>query len=921
MNKTSFDFIKYTTKKIKYGDFNGPDSSLGLDEQIDYLKKYKNVFLSSNNIDFNSKIISDSEVNSVADKIQKEENLFRNRQYLKLGKVSLVDANKFKYLHLYGNKTEIKNNRVLLIDTNQYPAPSLDLFTPFDLKNIYLSIKIDRSYITPLRGDIETTMMGKYIELRNNISDIGRIQIYSDGSLVLRILEDDIYHYTNILIGKIDLTKQINIKIKSNKGGYFLNINGLSAELKTSLKINYLLFSGGQYPSGSVKFRFIKIIDFNNNLIDAFTPNDKLKIVNMGDRYLPVSCGGYKNHNLSILYSSTFVLKSNKRIYIHLSSLNPGGEVYINDKLVFQTLTFLTNEIDISNFTKCGVNKIKIIAYPRSPENIISWHRNKDPYFASYIDEVFIEERKDISFENINLFTLTCRPIKAKSVISIKSNCKKNVEIKILIDEKIYDQKSLHLISGLNQITLTTVFPNLNLWSNDNPNLYNVKFVIKSDNLVYDEYIIKYGFRTITQRNGKLIFNNAEFVMKGALLMQYLPPYEDIVINHVCPTDKQIILQFLIAKKMNSNTVRMHVLGYGNNEKRYARIADYLGINIIWTTSYIDSLSTLIYHKKWPQKKYYIEQIKNVINNPSIIAYEGLNEMALTVNDISLMYKEFVSSIKKIDNSRLLCPISHLYYGGDSYQRGSNCGYIQDDGLKDQFFNEVRVCNQWNDKLVIRSAHTYNWLLGYGTNWKQLREQSWSGQKSLLESKKHAYAITEFAVIGRINPKFNDKSYEYSNEYDLNYDFSNDYSLSQTYQLLAAKYDCIKMLSLKADGLLWCSLISGANDGSYLKPIVDFNLYPKYAFEGLKECYSSLFVADNTTDIVWDKMHIIKPTLFGLPDYKKHDVSVEIYDEYNNLIDKKIVKNIIFNKRNKQVCEIKPNISKDGYYKILYRYN
>ena len=75
--------------------------------------------------------------------------------------------------------------------------------------------------------------------------------------------------------------------------------------------------------------------------------------------------------------------------------------------------------------------------------------------------------------------------------------------------------------------------------------------------------------------------------------MQFLPPYKEVPLNHVLPSNTQIIHQVLCAKKMGGNAIRMHQLGYGTNEKRFADACNRLGIMVCWTTRLLDALEIL----------------------------------------------------------------------------------------------------------------------------------------------------------------------------------------------------------------------------------------------------------------------------------------------------------------------------------------
>ena len=396
--------------------------------------------------------------------------------------------------------------------------------------------------------------------------------------------------------------------------------------------------------------------------------------------------------------------------------------------------------------------------------------------------------------------------------------------------------------------------------------------------------------------------------------MQFLPPYDETPINHIFPSDEQIAWQALLAKNMNCNTVRMHQLGYGTNDARFARIFDKLGLLCIWTTRLIDSLSTVLWNKIWKQSGCYEEQMKEVINHPSICVWEGINEISMSLKDIDHAYKEFVTAVKKVDKTRLICPVSNVYYDD----------YYSDDGNYNKKGERVCAAKEWNDSLVIRSDHPYVDYLGYGFSWSRLRNQQFAEQANLLSSKKHAYIMSEYAVIGRQDPRtaeakkyINEKSYEVSNEYDLGYMFDDRWQLSQAYQALAAEVTTKKVLSLGVDGVLWCSLNGGANDASYMKPPIDFYGYPKPAFFALKNYFNDLVCFANDIETVWGSNYVLHPVVTGGSENKYISVNISVKDLSGNVVAARSYENVWFADKKVELSPCRFDL-KNGYYTVEY---
>ncbi len=919
--KEFIELIRYK-ESAKSSGLNGKDTALSIEEQLEYIEKFTEYCVAEHGDELNVHVVEDEECLEALKQVQTPVNAFRNQRYISSVNASLLNKQAYKHLRLYSNKAFVKENTILLASgDNCPPMACATVMIGEGITSSILLFKCAKEFETFLRGGIDTTVTGKIIEFRRGMYEITKLQLYSDGQVCVRVNTPDKYHQKNIVIGRFDFGKENKIELSFDGKGFSVSLNGAEAQRfcgQYEEQPDNLFLGNGMYTHGD--FEIAPRLFTEKGEVAVFEENDEpMKEAFLGEKTLPFCVGAFENRDKTLKIQKSFTYANNgKTPFLRISTIDPCGEVWLNGKLLVKTKDFMPICEDISAFVQEGENTLEVFVEPRAPENLCTWHRCDDPYFGWFVGEIFIEERGEMFIDRVKIDTIQTAPITFEN--KVKLNKKANgLSLFVYVDDRLVAKGNAEGES----VNLCATFDG-QPWTTESPTLYTVKYQLKKDGVIVDEYLVKTGFRTLTQVDGKILLNGQDFIMKGALLMQYLPPYEEIPLNHVCPTDVQIMKQALIAKKMNANTVRMHHLGYGTNDERFARIFDAVGLTVIWTTRLIDSVFETIWDGKWYQKEMYQAQMLDVINNPSIVMWEGANEQYYYRKDIDNIYRQFVSAVREIDETRLICPVSHLYYGNDSYDKG--CQYYQDNGKEDEFFRPVEACKEWNDALVVRSAHTYTWLLGYGENWDRLENQDWSGQANLLESNEHSYLITEYAVIGRQNPNvpeakeyFNDKSYEYGDESVIGYDFTGDrWLLSQGYQAIAAKYCSKKMLSLGADGLLWCCLTGGANDGSYLKPIVDFYGYPKLAFYALREAFQEGICFQNDVDVLWGKGHKLKPLIVCTPDGKAHSIQTEIYDEKGKVVFSKKWERIIFTRRRIDLPEEEISLQEDGYYKIKF---
>ena len=205
--------------------------------------------------------------------------------------------------------------------------------------------------------------------------------------------------------------------------------------------------------------------------------------------------------------------------------------------------------------------------------------------------------------------------------------------------------------------------------------------------------------------------------------------------------------------------------------------------------------------------------------------------------------------------------------------------------------------------------------------WKKFVDQAWRSQPALFESRDHAYIISEYAIIGRACPyTLESKKYYNPNSYELGNEFASlgfwlsdeEYELSQAHQALCAAYANKKMRILDVDGMLWC-LQSGANDGSYLKPIIDFHGYAKFAFYILKDYYRDNYCVLDCDGPFWNKQSVIKPVLISKEG--KYNVVVTVINEREEIVQEETY----YVETNTWQTKLKPialQIEKVGYYRI-----
>ncbi len=916
---------KFSCDKL---DFYGEFSPLDTAGRKEYLKKYSDMYKAKYGEDFAYKKVCTEEE---ARKSEKElfpdsgESFTAYRRTL---------PNKFVGWSLYTPRADIKDETVVLSDNRRFPLPAAKYEFDYTIKKIIFSLNIGCEYQREMAEAVGPVATGRYVEFRRGCKEIFTLIITPDGTVSQKDGSREFYHYDFKTLGKIHFGKWCDFEISFGGEKCKLHFGGESFELNyTNREVpDTLYLGGGMQPVDTWRFKCRECFDADGCRKDLFIPERREAEEDepIGNVTLPFALATEKNKDKALVLKRKFNIAGGKCTYISLESLDPCGEVYINGSLAAKTDTFESISADITELVNIGENELEILVFPRAPEVLYPWHKHFDYYNAWFCLGVKISESECRIEEPIKLitdkvsdtavdFTVSLNAAESLSLsaspsydISIKKSFPESGEYKLIGSGCLADGKFEESFS----------LP-LEAWEINSAKLYTVRVRLYSEGREIWQGEAETGFRTIAQKDGEILLNGKKIILKGALNMQFLPPYEEVPKNHLCPETWQMIQQAESIKLLGGNCIRMHQLGYGTNDSRWTRILDRLGVLSIWTTRLIDSLENLKWRGAWQQKAAFTKQLNNVINSPSIIMWEGSNEAYADLATVDKMYDEFCDAVYNADKTRLICPVSHLYYGGGLYAVRHDA-YYNDAGTLNESAEARESSYGWRDRNVVRSAHTYSLLLGYGEPWRQMSEQKWIWQDELFSSKEHAYIVSEFAVIGRQNPNteeaklfINKASYELPDEMAaFGFIFSDDeWELSQAYQALAAELSIRQLYRYGADGIIWCCLWGGANNASYLKPIIDFYGYKKQAFYVMAERFAPIVAFSDKPATLICEAYSFTPMLIDTEGGGTKRLSVEILSEDGRRV---LRKDFTVNGE-KSICpEITVPHLADGYYKIRY---
>lgn len=927
MKKTiTNDLLFYTADSEPKRNFCGNDS-LSMPERWDYLKHYSKFYAKwYSDPDFNQKAASDKDAKLLADTLKDTDTAARKTVRIeKMNAYLEKTSGEYKNLRLYEGAYVNGNEIILPREKRPGSAAKIDV-SPSESISLSFEIFIPDTFRGISEKDTFPGSCGKVISVRSKTLDAVKIKFFASGAI--RAFSGNMWAPKLIDLGTVRFGEYNSVNIEYSSGEASITVNGRTEEniRLSGGTVDNIFFESGMLPQSffSIKNIIINGADFEFKKDEHYSETEKI-----GEVTMPYAVGTYDNRDKALYLEAPFNYYESDEAYLTVETIDPSGEVWLNGALLYKTDSFDRIKINITEKLEKGKNILKIKVNPRAPEVNYYWHRHSDCYDGWYAGEVKLEFLNSCHVENMRIVSESVDGT-VKARIKTEFNKRFNGTVKYTM-KKIFPEEGAEVLLGCsyahgeeNELEIEGSY---DVWSPDTPNLYAVRASLFGANgEIIDDYVSETGFRTIEQKDGSVFLNGNKTVLMGALLMQFLPPYNLTPVNHRCPSNQQFAWELLMLKNMNGNILRLHMLGCGSNEDRLARLADRAGVMLIWTTRYIDSIEGMAHEGPWREREEYVEQAKAVINHPSIVMWEGSNEFHPTVlSVVDRIYDEYVSAIRSFDDTRLICPVSHLYYGGGIYDMG--CVYYDDAGEHDQDNNPARSSFGWRDSLVVRSCHPYVLLCGYGTSWENMRNQNWKNQRELFESKSHAYMSTEFAITSlenRETPQAIEKGFvpSYERGGDAGYVGrafeESEWRESQAMAALCAFNSAKLSRILGSDGLLWCCLSSGANDGSYMKPPIDFFGYKKAAFYALRSAYEKTFAAKEDINIQTGKDDLITPVILNCENSSYVRVTAEILSESGEVTFKKVYENIEIKDTDFKTYlkPFKPSFNGRGYYTL-----
>ena len=331
-----------------------------------------------------------------------------------------------------------------------------------------------------------------------------------------------------------------------------------------------------------------------------------------------------------------FNIDPNKLNHLYIGASNFSTKIFLNGERVGQFNSGYTAfNFDISDYLINGENVllVQINAY-LSEDSVPTKKTDWWPY-GGLVGDVLIVNTPKIFIENayVQISDLQKKQLNFRA----KLNLNKNMNIKLIIDELNLQRSFTTNKNG--EIDEFIKFKNIDLWSPDNPKLYNITVKIEGD-----EIVDQIGFREIKTKGKQIFLNGTPIKFKGISMHA-----EPIGEKGVAFSKAHFESLVTTSKELNINFIRAAHYPY---TRHMAKVCDELGImlweeipvywNINWTNKQtkedaLNMLSNLV-TRDW--------------NRASVVVWSLGNETPFSKDRMTFM-NDLKDRLGELDVSRL----------------------------------------------------------------------------------------------------------------------------------------------------------------------------------------------------------------------------------------------------------------------------
>ncbi|WP_346859231.1 glycoside hydrolase family 2 TIM barrel-domain containing protein [uncultured Draconibacterium sp.] len=322
------------------------------------------------------------------------------------------------------------------------------------------------------------------------------------------------------------------------------------------------------------------------------------------------------------LYKHSFEVPESwkgKTVNIVFDASMTDTQVKINGKLAgaIHQGAFYRFKYDISKLLKYGKENLLEVDVAKHSENesVNRAERQADFWiFGGIFRPVFLEA---LPKTHMNRTAIDAKADGSFNTLIVlnqsKGNYSVSVELFDLLGNKMGKTISAEIEKGTTETFVSGKFENIKSWNPEWPTLYDMKIILKQNELVLHTTSERIGFRTVELRkHDGFYINNEKVVFKGVNRHSFWPE------TGRCLSEENILEDIRLIKEMNMNAVRC---SHYVPDKRFLELCDSMGLFVLdEVTGWQDGYDTIV------GPKVIKETVLKDENHPSVVIWDHGNE-------------------------------------------------------------------------------------------------------------------------------------------------------------------------------------------------------------------------------------------------------------------------------------------------------
>ncbi|MDY2813309.1 MAG: glycoside hydrolase family 2 TIM barrel-domain containing protein [Dorea sp.] len=276
-----------------------------------------------------------------------------------------------------------------------------------------------------------------------------------------------------------------------------------------------------------------------------------------------------------------------KPVYISFQGVESGMAVWLNGQYIgYSEDSFTPTEFELTPYIQEGENKLAVQVYKWTSS---SWTEDQDFFrFSGIYRDVYLYTRPEVHIWDLKIQTLLDDTYQAGNLVidaegcgcgNIQASLRKLPSVDVPSSEYLKDSSETDLFAsaefslqeGIGHLTLPV--SGFDLWSAEEPNLYELLLCVYDENGQLTEVISEYvGFRRFEMIDNIMCLNGKRIVFKGVNRHEFSSKAGRV------PQEDEILQDILTMKRYNINAIR--TCHYPNDSRIY-RLCDRYGLYMI----------------------------------------------------------------------------------------------------------------------------------------------------------------------------------------------------------------------------------------------------------------------------------------------------------------------------------------------------